>query len=662
MKAKNTGVPPKSDTPNNKDTRGYADTRETPKEQPRQQQRQPQAQNQQQPKVQQRQQQPKVQQRQQQPQLQAPSTTNNNQQARTQVPEATNTPQVRQNLQNKQVQRPNNGVRQVNNQQNRQIQSPQNKVPQVSNPKNNPVQQPIKKGLFSRFKKGHVPKVKKPMTVKKAVVCTAFTMSLIFGAGCGAYYYSSVYTPPAIVKAYESSGLKPLDVLEKSLLGYNISDLNNQISSEKSWISQELEYANGSKIRNNFIQKVLANIKFEYPTMQAENKRGLMFDKAGNPVMVKSDMTHGEKVAVTHIDYNALANNFQDNKDEILKLVATHGYSKTDYFYKDEMIDTMIEYIGSVKELPLTTDEIKIPLENKPDITTDAKGKEVSTDHYYIKDDADLDKLLFSTEEFHRMCDSFAMVITGWKPTITQQEQDNPEYAKYQRGIAEGTITANATVPEKKIMVNVVTGDAFPSEQIIPYTWIGAYYLQHEYKNGNTIVLPQVGNGTIDRPAGVNTVVLTKAIDTSGYAHDIKLTLTGIWREQDAINYLSKFSEQNRGISNTADVKMLCAEFSVQNLTNAPITIKEDMALCDKSGNLSSKTGLIYGLTDTLTLAPNESKTIQAWTSSTDLDRKYLIWGRSYNKQFSPTWFKVLAGDKDSEANKAKNEDTSKEK
>jgi hypothetical protein len=491
------------------------------------------------------------------------------------------------------------------------------------------------------------------------VLKTVGAMTLVFTLGCGVFYYTAVYSPPAIEVDYNLTGKKPLDVFEKALAQSNISELNSLLSSGDSWISKEFEYANGSDMRDKFIKTVLNNVEFQYPEVQAQNKRGLMYDKAGNPILTESNMLNGENLIVSHIDYNALATTFQEKSDDILRLVATKGYQPTDYLYKDEMVNCMIEFILSLKDLPTKSSEVEVSLVNDPIESTDKKGRVSYTDNYVLENDISLDKLLFSSDDFHRMCDSFAMVISGWKPNIVQQEQDNPAYAEYQRGIADGSISANTKAPDKKIMVNVVQGDSFPTEQIVPYTWIGSYYLQNEYSMDNPI-LPQSGNGTFDRPAGLGTYIVTKAIDTSGTAHDVLLTLTKFITEQKAIDYLASFDEQNRGISNTANVKMLCAEFEVKNLDSVPITITEDMVLCDRNAQASSKTGNIYGLTETITLEPNETKTIQSWFASTDLNRKYMVWGRSFGRSYPVVWFDVLANQQE-EVDKDKDKATESE-
>ena len=488
-------------------------------------------------------------------------------------------------------------------------------------------------------------KVKKPLTVKRAVVYTTCVMLGVFGVGLGVYYYTTVYTPPAIQLDYSTTGKLPLKNLEKALKSSDYDSISKSLVSGKSWIGQELDYANGDELRIGFINKLTGNVSFTFPKMQAYNKRGLMFDKAGNPVYTESTMTDGSKTSVSHIDYNALANKMQDDKDDILKLLATKGYKSTDYLYKDEMIDLMLTYINSIQDLPLTTEDVDITLENVPVVVTDKKGKQSSTDNYVISDDMVLDRVLFSSDSFHRMCDSFAMVISGWKPSITQQEQDNPEYAKYQRGIGDGSISADTTPPTKKIMVNVVVGESFPTETIIPYTWIGAYYLQNNYKNGETKVFPQVGNGSFERPAGIGTTVVTKAIDSTGAVRDIKIRLDKYWRDQEAIDYLAKFSEKNRGFSVSATLRLLCLEYTVTNLTSSPITISDDLVLADRNADQSSKTGTIFGLTETVTLQPNESKTLQSWASSTEMDKKYLLWGKSFKREIPNVWFRLLAGD-----------------
>ena len=514
---------------------------------------------------------------------------------------------------------------------------------------------------INKFKSS--PREKKPMTVKKAVALTAGAMMGVFSIGCGLYWYSTEYVPPMEIVNFEESGQRPLVDLEKALNSGNMEKVL-KIVGEDSWLAQEIEYANGNESRLDFIKLVTSKTKFDFPLVQAHNKRGLMYDKAGNPIQTESDMTDGSKTIVTHLDYSALAVKMQEDSDEILKMLAEKGYKSTDYTYKDEMIDLMIEYIMSLRDLPVTETQVDIPLVNRPIEETVKKGRKertTTTDNYVIADDVELDKLLFSSDDFHKMCDSFSQVISGWKPTITQQEQDNPEYAKYQRGIADGTISADTPAPDKKIMVNVVVGDSFPSEEIVPYTWIGSYYCQNEYKNGKEVILPQVGNGTIERPAGVGTTLVTKAIGTDGTAHDVKLTLKSAYRDQDAINYLAKFSEQNRGFNTAGNMKLMCFEYTVENLESAPITINSDFFLSDSNADGVSRTGNMFGLTDSATIQPGEVKTMQDWVCSADIEKKYVVWGKSYSRNYPYVWFKLLAGDSDAKTDDAKDKDTKQE-
>lgn len=493
-------------------------------------------------------------------------------------------------------------------------------------------------------KKVKVPRVKKPMTVRRAIITTVVSMLGVFVVVGGVVYYSKVYVPPIQEIDYALSGRNPLDSLERELNNLDVKSGTKLVSLEDSWVLKEIEYANGSKMRQDFIKTVLSNIKFEYPNVQASNSRGLMFDKIGNPIMVESPMVSGESTYVNHIDYNALASKMQDDRDKILKMLAEKGYKPTDYTYQDEMIDLMLEYIGTIEKLPMVSTEINIPLRNEQIQSVDKKGRPVYTDKYIVTDDIELDKVLFSSNDFHRMCDSFSMVITGWKPNITQQEQDNPEYAVYQRGIADGTISADTKAPDKKVMVNIVDGESFPTEEVIHYRWLGSYYLQNEYSKDKPI-MPQVGDGTFEKPAGIDTSIITKAIGSDGLAHDIRIELNTVLRDQEAIDYLSKFSEQNRGFIVAGALKLICFEYTVTNLETAPITITDDLVLCDKNSDQSSKTGSIFGLTESVTLKQGESAVMQNWGTSTEMDRKYLIWGKSFNRNYPSVWFKVLAGD-----------------
>ena len=82
-------------------------------------------------------------------------------------------------------------------------------------------------------------------------------------------------------------------------------------------------------------------------------------------------------------------------------------------------------------------------------------------------------------------------------------------------------------------------------------------------------------------------------------------------------------------------------------MSNKKLTINDNSTLCDKNANITSRTGILYGIKDSITLEPDESGRVESWSRSTELNKQYLVWGKDFERRLSPIWFRVLAGDID---------------
>ena len=155
----------------------------------------------------------------------------------------------------------------------------------------------------------------------------------------------------------------------------------------------------------------------------------------------------------------------------------------------------------------------------------------------------------------------------------------------------------------------------------------------------------QIGDGSHERPAHVGTRVVTVAKGTDDYFHDIRVTLTGYWVGDEAIDYAVSFSEKNRGFDVNSVVQLICYEIMVENLEDEDITISSEMFLSDATSNKSSRTGTMYGfLSDDITIPAGKSVILNDWATSTELKQKYVCWGENFARNFDAVWFAILAG------------------
>lgn len=489
-------------------------------------------------------------------------------------------------------------------------------------------------------------------------------------------------------ETYESSGKFALDNLQSSLNNYDASKVDDCVGTEDgdSYLGQEWAYVNGVKLREEFIKKVTGLVKFEYPQVQQMSTTGVgMTNKDGSKIMIESMMNNGEAVTVTIPDYDALAQTMDEDIKQIQSMFKSSKYSESDYEWYNEMANLMLQYICDKDNLPTKTVELKLPLA----ISTDGRP--------YVKDDALLDDALFGSDEFHNACAKFAQLClgyTGFKDEhyTEKEEQPNPEYEEWYKLFNQYYTEDNGKFnkstskwepwylrdennnyildengekkinyysvkdengkdwiePAKTIMVDVDKVRQVPDEWIeetgILYNWIGCNYIKNKYDGkGDTVV--RVGDGSIDKPAGIGTTIITKVLCTDGKYHDVRVALLGYWTEQNAIDYAEKFSSKNRGFTTSSVVQLITYEVSVENLENQDITfVSSEMTLTDKNSNISSHTGTMYGFSETVTVKAGETQIINDWATSTELAQKYVCWGKDFGRNYSMVYFDALAG------------------
>ena len=174
------------------------------------------------------------------------------------------------------------------------------------------------------------------------------------------------------------------------------------------------------------------------------------------------------------------------------------------------------------------------------------------------------------------------------------------------------------------------------------------YYVVKDSEGNETVgISANIGDGTLENPAGINTEIVTSVFDGKCKESPIKVELIEYGVSEDAINWFEAKDERNRGIDVQSEVQYCYFVFRVTNLSNKELVISDNSTLCDSNANVSSRTGTIYGLKDTAVLKPDESGIIESWNKSTELNKKYVIWGNDFARRTNPVWFRVLAGNID---------------
>lgn len=502
--------------------------------------------------------------------------------------------------------------------------------------------------------------------------------------------------------AYEQSGRYALDTYLGYVKDYNVDNIKSV--SPDSWVAREWKYSNSNEVRQNWIKSVCAYLEFEYPQQDALDTNGNIYvDDSGNKVIIDSDMLNGEAVTVTYVDFAKLAVTMEEDVEQIIKAYKESGYSPEDYTFQDEMTDLMLDYLLSKSNYPVKTAEIQFGItsaseleestDTSMDDSSDINDEVIYSGVYYITDDAALDDILFSSDEFHAMCDTYAGLIADYEhqlrvdaydkavsereakikadkdalkkrfdeKEITEteynllaadkrftEEELNKKIEAEELEISEGVFTELITPKKEYPEIETVPSveEMFGEESVITYTWCGANYCRNKY-TGTSNKEPQVGDGSFELPAGIGTTIVTKALCSDGKFHDIKVTLLNYCTGEDAIIYAQKYSEKNRGWDKDSMTQLICYEVQIENLENKEITLNSQMFLSDENSNKSSRTGSIFGFTESITLKPYETGYINDWATSTELSYKYVCWGSKFSREYPVVWFKILAGSGD---------------
>lgn len=395
------------------------------------------------------------------------------------------------------------------------------------------------------------------------------------------------------------------------------------------------------------------------------------------------------------IDWFAISESLDSEK--ISSIMTESEVSASDLDLSLELPSVFISYVMSLEEVPKITSTIPLTLVRVNEEVGD------STYYYIIADDFLIDEVLFSSDIFHSLLETFAKKVVGWtgykmeKYTV-QEEQENPEYvawleqlnaeiAKYptwkntskclyepyylrdEKGRIVKDENGNKVVnfyvlfegdsngkkikdssspykykyipePEHTIMVDV------EKERQVEDLWVEGVifpynWIGYSYAVENGLPI-RSGDGSQINPLGENTWVLTKLTTLSGSQVDAKIELVSKYRGADAVQFALDKSEKNRGLDSSSVVELVICEFRITNLSEDTITFIPDMVLVDEYGSKLSRTGTMYGLPDEITLSSGESVIVQDWATSTDMNRYQVAWGRSFDVNTPMVYFNVI--------------------
>lgn len=490
------------------------------------------------------------------------------------------------------------------------------------------------------------------------IVATVF-MGMFFSAllsgVCYLGYMNYIKYPKAISVSDENTGLYCLQNWESAVA-------NLDSTGEDSYLHLEIDYANDNENKINFYKKMASTVSYSPYDVTDVNVFGNTLLNRNDEVQYRSStIGEGEYVIMSYIDYDQV----EIDRNIVNILMDEADLQVGDVDYPNKLVDVFCQYMNNL-------DDEELPLKRVRRIPYMVKVGD-----YYAMDEGEdiyLDRLLFSSESLYRLMDRFSIVASSlgianpewdsWNSLSAEEKTKVEEPSRELEEIAptEEWIAWDSLSTAEKAAEGVKEPDKYDWKSVMDKTWCGTFYLQNEYttvdENGNIIrkeISAEVGDGSFEDPAGLNTDVVTTIFvnetDEDGNAvvneYPINVRMVEYGVSEDAITWFEDQDDRNRGIDVSSEVQYAYYVFEVTNMSDRELTIPDNSSLCDSNANVTSRTGIMYGLQDTVTLQPDETGIIETWGRSTELNKRYVIWGADFARREEPVWFRVLAGDID---------------
>lgn len=376
----------------------------------------------------------------------------------------------------------------------------------------------------------------------------------------------------------------------------------------------------------SFLSKVSSLIELEVPQVEAVNKYGQVYVKPdGSKVMINSVLGNGSVVKLTVPDYTKI----NPSKEEIKKLM---DFTSEDEMYGVKLEGIFLKYLNSLESIPTKVEEF-VPEYQLTEIGYALSEKSVDVLIGYF----------YETEEFKDLMKRFA--------EISIYGDTNPDLKYWQSKYK----SAKEIKPEDKISSKTVRVEwlYWNSLKDKGDTQEPVKNLTYFYMNPNFLINTsgESGNGSFDFKASFGVPVRTYVENSKGNKLPVELKLLESYTGEDAIRFLEKMDTRNRGLQASSKLQFYVLKYELVNLsTNGVVSTGglEGFAMSDKQGNLSARTGRMFGLeelsSEGFVVRPGERKELVFWTAIPDLDTKELAWGTSFKDKNDIVWFNKSGG------------------
>lgn len=270
-------------------------------------------------------------------------------------------------------------------------------------------------------------KERKPINKKKLGIVLLMS-TLVLGGSYG-YYYTQIDTGLPEQVEYSSSKDFLFEQMKSSWGTIDDSDSYSKDSYgslvKTAYLNQELDYFNRDANKMKFFQYILSQVEFmpkkdKLTTRQGKNVE-YYSEYPDNKFTFKIPDYAMIQERALNLDYKAIQEVYKQKK-----------LSKEDYNYDSELTEVFIDYITSLGKLPVKEVEVEL------DVVKSKNG-------YTLKDDSNLDNILFASEDFHTLQDTFSAIANG----DIGEMKDNPQYSAWQKRLEEYNKTRTEQITEK---------------------------------------------------------------------------------------------------------------------------------------------------------------------------------------------------------------------
>lgn len=444
-------------------------------------------------------------------------------------------------------------------------------------------------------------------------------------------------------------------------------------------LQQEYKLSNGNTYRDNYIKFMTTNgVKIN---LVEKTYKAIL----GDASLTQLESIQGNEVSLLVPDYTLLSellvNGFRgDILDQFQKFskdmqpnnvkfreTLTDFYAKymSEFLSKKHVVSkalTKEDFISNLLKLK-TDDEVKkvatTYVENPLGLYTNKDGvltnwhKEATVNFkfvenkgvYTVSDDTDLSRYVFGNDELEKVFSD--IIYKNYGVNVT------PEFSKWVDAVTKEVNRIRSTKSQKAdeslltlfddvpIKYNLEKGKGvdLATQGILPNAFGYADYISY-YGEGN---LP-IGTGAMNNPLGLNTSATTWAYSLDNKLRStVNISVKKVLRGQEAIDYLVMKDDRNKGLT-VNDKELAIFLIDVTNGSNKEVTIKPEISLSDRNRTLINRTGKMYGLVESATLKAGETKEFQDWVLATELDKRYVLWGKSFTRDIEPVWLRIFKG------------------